>query len=90
MFRTVNSTREDDTKANASVLSLLALVTGCARHISTEPSDRSRHGTQVAALFYSLIESAKLSGVEPKRYGLRATSAVAVDRTPVTLRRNQP
>jgi len=28
---------------------------------------------EVAALFYSLIESAKLSGIEPKRYLLAAT-----------------
>jgi Integrase core domain len=33
---------------------------------------RSRRGTEVAALFYSLIESAKLCGVEPKAYLLRA------------------
>jgi transposase len=36
---------------------------------------RSRRGTQVAALFYSLLESAKLSGVEPKAYLLAATRA---------------
>jgi hypothetical protein len=29
---------------------------------------RSRRGTEVAALFYSLLESAKLAGVEPKAY----------------------
>jgi transposase len=29
---------------------------------------RSLRGTQVAALFYSLLESAKLAGVEPKAY----------------------
>jgi transposase len=29
---------------------------------------RSQRGTEVAALFYSLIESAKLCGVEPKAY----------------------
>jgi len=29
---------------------------------------RSLRGTQVAALFYTLIESAKLAGVEPKAY----------------------
>ena len=46
---------------------------------------RSRRGTQVAALFYSLIESAKLSGVEPKRYLVTATRAALGDRTAVTL-----
>lgn len=29
---------------------------------------RSRRGTEVAAIFYSLVESAKLAGVEPKTY----------------------
>jgi hypothetical protein len=29
---------------------------------------RSERGTRVAALFYSLIESAKLAGVEPRAY----------------------
>jgi transposase len=29
---------------------------------------KSRRGTEVAALFYSLVESAKLAGVEPKAY----------------------
>jgi transposase len=36
---------------------------------------RSKRGTEVAALFYSLIESAKLCGVEPKAYLLHATRA---------------
>jgi hypothetical protein len=35
---------------------------------------RSSRGCEVAALFYSLIETAKLCGVEPKIYLLRATS----------------
>ena len=45
---------------------------------------RSRRGTEVAALFYSLIESAKLSGVEPKRYMVMATRAALADRPTVT------
>jgi transposase len=39
---------------------------------------RSKRGTEVTALFYSLVESAKLCGVEPKTYlrrGLRAALA---------------
>jgi prolyl oligopeptidase family protein len=36
---------------------------------------RSQRGTDVAALFYRFIESAKLCGVEPKAYLLRATHA---------------
>ena len=46
---------------------------------------RSWRGTEVAALFYSLIESAKLCDVDPKRYLLAATHAALADRTAVTL-----
>ncbi len=34
---------------------------------------RSKRGTRTAALFYSLIESAKLCGVEPRAYLREAT-----------------
>jgi len=37
----------------------------------------SKHGTEVAAIFSSLIETAKLNGVEPKRY-LKAALAAAL------------
>ena len=33
---------------------------------------RSKRGTEVAALFYSLLESAQLAGLEPKAYLTRA------------------
>jgi hypothetical protein len=36
---------------------------------------RSERGTQVAALFYSLLESAKLAGVDPKQYMRLAVQA---------------
>jgi transposase len=39
---------------------------------------KSRRGTEVAAIFYSLIESAKLNGVEPKRY-LKTALAAALN-----------
>lgn len=45
---------------------------------------RSRRGTEVAALFYTLVESAKLCGVEPKAYLRRATEA-ALAGAPVVL-----
>lgn len=51
---------------------------------------RSRRGTEVAALFYSLIESAKLCGVDPKRYLLTATRAALGGRTVVTLPHTLP
>ncbi len=46
---------------------------------------RSPRGTEVAALFYSLIESAKLCGVDPKAYLLTAARAALADRAAVTL-----
>jgi transposase len=49
---------------------LWGLVVGRKNHYGS----RSSRGCEVAALFYSLIETAKLCGVEPKSYLLRATS----------------
>jgi hypothetical protein len=40
------------------------MSTGAKNHDGSQ----SRRGTEVAALFYSAIESAKLAGVEPKAY----------------------
>jgi transposase len=45
---------------------------------------RSRRGTEVAALFYTLLESAKLAGVEPKTY-LRLAIRTALRGDPVPL-----
>ena len=39
---------------------------------------RSRRGTEVAALMYSLMASAKLVGVEPKAYLLRAFETLGI------------
>jgi transposase len=48
---------------------------------------RSERGTPVAALFYSLIESAKLCGVEPRAYLRDSTlRAVRHPRTPTLAR----
>jgi len=46
---------------------------------------RSLHGTHVAALFYSLIETAKLVGVEPGAYLLEATRRAVAEPGTVTL-----
>jgi transposase len=51
-----------------------ALALGRKNHYGS----RSERGTQVAALFYTLIESAKLTGVEPDRY-LREATTRAID-----------
>jgi hypothetical protein len=44
----------------------------------------SKRGTQVAAIFYSLIESAKLVGIKPKAY-IRAATLAALTGQPVPL-----
>ncbi len=46
---------------------------------------RSERGTRTAALFYSLIESAKLCGVEPHAYLREATLRAARNPGTVTL-----
>ncbi len=60
---------------------LRGMVLGRKNHYGS----RSKRGTEVAALFYSLIESAKLCGVKPKCYLLAATRAALADRAAVTL-----
>lgn len=60
---------------NAGERALRGVVVGRKNHYGS----RSRRGTEVAALLYSLCESAKLVGVEPRSYLLQATHA-AIDR----------
>lgn len=56
---------------NATERALRGVVVGRKNHYGS----RSRRGTEVAALFYSLMESAKLVGIEPKAYLRRASHA---------------
>lgn len=56
---------------NATERALRGPVVGRKNHYGS----RSRRGTEVAALFYSLLESAKLAGVEPRAYLRTATLA---------------
>jgi transposase len=56
---------------NATERALRGLVVGRKNHYGS----RSKRGTEVAALFYGLIETAKLVGVEPRRYLLEAAVA---------------
>ncbi len=58
---------------NATERALRGVAVGRKNHYGS----RSIRGTQVAALFYSLIESAKLSGIEPAYY-LREAAARAI------------
>ncbi len=66
---------------NATERGLRGMVVGRKNHYGS----RSRRGTEVAALFYSLIESAKLCGVEPKAYLLQATRAALANPGTITL-----
>lgn len=54
---------------------LRGVVVGRKNHYGS----RSRRGTEVAALFYSLVESAKLAGVGPQTYIRAATQAALRD-----------
>ena len=65
---------------NATERALRGVVVGRKNHYGS----RSKRGTRVAALFYSLIDTAKLCGVEPRDYLLYAAKA-AID-TPGTVR----
>ena len=58
-----------------------ALAVGRKNHYGS----RSERGTRVAALFYSLIESAKLVGVEPGAYLAEATHRAIATPGTVTL-----
>jgi transposase len=66
---------------NATERALRGMVIGRKNHYGS----RSRCGTEVAALFYSLVESAKLCEVEPKAYLLRALRAALTTPGTVTL-----
>jgi len=63
---------------NATERGLRGVVIGRKNHYGS----KSRRGTEVAALFYSLIESAKLAGVEPKAYLRLAVQAALRDERP--------
>ena len=65
---------------NGTERCLRGVVIGRKNHYGS----RSQRGTEVAALFYSLIESAKLAGVGPHTY-LRAATMAALRGEPVLL-----
>lgn len=66
---------------NAAERALRGPVVGRKNHYGS----KSLRGTQVAALFYTLCESAKLVGVDPHRYLLIAAEAAMVTPGTVTL-----
>jgi len=65
---------------NGTERGMRGVVVGRKNHYGS----KSRRGTEVAALFYSIIESAKLAGVEPKAYlQLAAYAALRGERVPL-------
>ena len=65
---------------NAAKRALRGPVVGRKNHYGS----RSQRGTQVAALFYTLCETAKLVGVDPYAYLLRALHAAIAQPGAVT------
>jgi len=66
---------------NAVERGLRAVAIGRKNHYGS----RSERGTRVAALFYTLLESAKLAGVEPAAYLVEATCRAIAKPGAVTL-----
>lgn len=60
---------------NAAERALRGVVVGRKNHYGS----KSRRGAEVAALFYTLFESAKLAGVEPSAYVLAATMQALIE-----------
>lgn len=71
---------------NATERALRGMVVGRKNHYGS----RSKRGTEVAALFYTLIETAKLRGVEPKTYLREALMAALKTPGAVTLPEAEP
>jgi transposase len=69
---------------NATERALRGVAVGRKNHYGS----RSERGTQVAALCYSLLESAKLAGVDPARYLAEATRRAITTPSTVTLPRD--
>ena len=58
---------------NAAERALRGVVVGRKNHYGS----RSKRGTEVAALFYTMLETAKLSGTDPRAY-LREAATRAI------------
>ena len=66
---------------NAAERALRGVVVGRKNHYGS----KSKRGTEVAALFYTLFETAKLSGVDPRAYVTLAAKRAIADHGAVTL-----
>jgi len=66
---------------NAAERALRGVVVGRKNHYGS----RSKRGTEVAALFYTLFETAKLSGIDPRAYVTLAAKRAIAEHGAVTL-----
>ncbi|MCC6641337.1 MAG: transposase, partial [Deltaproteobacteria bacterium] len=66
---------------NASERTMRSLVVGANNHYGS----KSLRGTEIAALFYGLLESARLAGVDPAAYLAEATRRAIANPATVTL-----
>jgi transposase len=66
---------------NAAERALRGVVVGRKNHYGS----KSKRGTEVAALFYTLFETAKLSGVDPRAYVTLAAKNAIADHGAVTM-----
>ena len=66
---------------NAAERALRGVVVGRKNHYGS----RSKRGTEVAAVFYTLFETAKLSQVEPRAYVTQAARRAVATPGAVTL-----
>ncbi|MCP4898233.1 MAG: IS66 family transposase [bacterium] len=66
---------------NAAERALRGVVVGRKNHYGS----KSKRGTEVAALFYTLFETAKLSGVDPRAYVTLAAKRAIAEHGTVTL-----
>jgi transposase len=69
---------------NAAERSLRTPVLGRKTHYGS----RSERGTQVAAVFYTLVENARLCGLDPEEYLTAATERAILDPGTITLPRD--
>jgi transposase len=70
---------------NESERAMRSIVVGRKNHYGS----RSQRGTQVAAIFYSLIETCKLVGINPRAYLSQAVDA-ALNHQPIPLPQKPP
>jgi hypothetical protein len=67
----VGARRSESRRSHRSGQNETGVVVGRKNHYGS----RSQRGTHVAALFYTLCETAKLAGIDPHAYVLRALYA---------------